>query len=131
MTLTSVGEPDDAKGKTISEIGSMLFTRGVSGTRVVTGRDTKVIEGYTFKAWGSHWDKTDTPYLTAAAAIGMTQEDIMTFIRRLDKVMASRSKNNSKALHQVQTPSKTPKSNIYSIISKKYTQKFTESNMNF
>ena len=49
MTLTSVGEPDDAKGKTISEIGSMLFTRGVSGTRVVTGRDTKVIEGYTFK----------------------------------------------------------------------------------
>ena len=49
MTLTSVGEPDDAKGKTISEIGSMLFTRGVSGTRVVTGKDTKVIEGYTFK----------------------------------------------------------------------------------
>ena len=49
MTLTSVGETDDAKGKTISEIGSMLFTRGVSGTRVVTGRDTKVIEGYTFK----------------------------------------------------------------------------------
>ena len=49
MTLTSVGEAEDAKGKSISEIGSMLFTRGVSGTRVVTGRDTKVIEGYTFK----------------------------------------------------------------------------------
>jgi len=96
MTLTSVGEPDDAKGKTISEIGSMLFTRGVSGTRVVTGRDTKVIEGYTFKAWGSHWDKTDTPYLTAAAAIGMTVEDITAFIRRLDKVMASRSKTTVK-----------------------------------
>ena len=49
MTLSSVGDPDDTKGKSISEIGSMLFTRGVSGTRVITGRDTKVIEGYTFK----------------------------------------------------------------------------------
>ena len=105
MTLANVGEPENAKS--ISEIGSMLFTRGVSGTRVVTGRDTKVIEGYTFKgtiffsfpeflaliwffpAWGSHWDKTEAPYLTAAAAIGMTRDDIETFIRRLDKVLAS------------------------------------------
>ena len=47
-------------------------------------------------AWGSHWDKTDTPYLTAAAAIGMTAEDISTFIRRLDKVMASRSRSKAK-----------------------------------
>lgn len=117
MTLSSIGDPDDPKGRSISEIGSMLFTRGVSGTRVITGRDTKVIEGYTFKAWGSHWDKTDMPYLTAAAAIGMTHEDIMTFIRRLDKVMAARSKNNSKALHQVQTPSKTPTSNNVPTIS--------------
>lgn len=49
MTLSTVGDPDDLKGKSTSEIGSMLFTRGVSGTRVVTGKDTKVIEGYTFK----------------------------------------------------------------------------------
>ena len=49
MTLSSIGDPDDPKGRSISEIGSMLFTRGVSGTRVITGRDTKVIEGYTFK----------------------------------------------------------------------------------
>ena len=61
-----------------------------------------------FPAWGSHWDKTDTPYLTAAAAIGMTQEDILTFIRRLDKVLASRSKTKQKASNVVQTPIKTP-----------------------
>ena len=48
---------------------------------------------------------------------GMTHEDVMTFIRRLDKVMAARSKNNSKALHQVQTPSKTPTSNNVPTIS--------------
>ena len=54
MTLSTVGEPDDPKGKSVSELGSMLFTRGVSGTRVVTGKDTKVIEGYTFKGKQSH-----------------------------------------------------------------------------
>ena len=47
---------------------------------------------FLFAAWGSHWDKTETPYLTAAAAIGMSPEDIQTFIRRLDKVLASKSK---------------------------------------
>ena len=49
-----------------------------------------LIFNFLVSAWGSHWDKTDTPYLTAAAAIGMTVEDITAFIRRLDKVMASR-----------------------------------------
>ena len=61
-----------------------------------------------FPAWGSHWDKTDTPYLTAAAAIGMTPEDILTFIRRLDKVLASRSHSKPKASSVVNTPAKTP-----------------------
>ena len=49
MTLSSIGDPDDPKGQSISEIGSMLITSGVSGTRVIAGWDTKVIEGYTFK----------------------------------------------------------------------------------
>lgn len=92
MTLSSVGEEGDTKGKSISELGAMLFTRGVSGTRVITGKDTKVIEGFTFKAWGSHYDNTTTPYLTAAAAIGMSAQDIHLFVKRLDKVMATKSK---------------------------------------
>lgn len=64
---------------------------------------------YFLLAWGSHWDKTDTPYLTAAAAIGMTKEDVMTFARRLDKVMASRSKTKPQvsAVVSAATP-KTP-----------------------
>jgi O-phospho-L-seryl-tRNASec:L-selenocysteinyl-tRNA synthase len=32
-----------------SEIGSMLFTRGVSGVRVLVGDQDKTIEGHTFK----------------------------------------------------------------------------------
>ena len=47
MTLTTVGFDKDPKS--LSEIGSMLFRRGVSGTRVVTGKEVKVIEGFTFR----------------------------------------------------------------------------------
>lgn len=50
MTLTTIGFDKDPKS--VSEIGSMLFKRGVSGARVVTGKETKVIEGHTFKGSG-------------------------------------------------------------------------------
>ena len=60
-------------------------------------------------AWGSHWDKTESPYLTAAAAIGMTKDDIETFIRRLDKVLASRSKGAKGGKPSEQTSTATPK----------------------
>ena len=57
-------------GSSATAVGSMLFTRGVSGTRVVTGQDSKTIEGHTFTGWGGHCDETDTAYLTAAAGWG-------------------------------------------------------------
>ena len=45
--------------------------------------------------WGSHYDNTDVPYITAAAAIGMTHNDINLFIKRLDKVLAQKNKELS------------------------------------
>ena len=47
MTLGNfaIADGDDKALKSVSEIGSMLFTRGVSGTRVVTGREEKVFQG--------------------------------------------------------------------------------------
>lgn len=39
-----------------------------------------------FAGWGSHTDHTANAYLTAAAAIGMTQLDLERFIKRLEKV---------------------------------------------
>ena len=91
MTLTSV--PDaSGEGKAVSDLGAMLFTRGVSGTRVLTGKDVKKIEGYEFKSWGSHSDDMDIPYLTAAAAIGMTKSDVELFVKRLDKVLGMKTK---------------------------------------
>ena len=45
--------------------------------------------------WGSHYDNTDTPYITAAAAIGMTSNDINLFVKRLDKVLTQKTKEVS------------------------------------
>jgi len=74
-------------GNEATNIGSMLFTRGVSGTRVVTGCDNKIIEGITFVGWGSHTDHCEKPYLTAAASIGMSEDDIGSFVKRVCKVL--------------------------------------------
>lgn len=43
--------------------------------------------GQTFTSFGAHCDAYGSPYLTAAAAIGMTSRDIDLFITRLDKVL--------------------------------------------
>jgi hypothetical protein len=40
---------------------------------------------------------SETPYLTAAASIGMTTNDITLFIKRLDKVLAEKTKRLTKA----------------------------------
>lgn len=43
--------------------------------------------GQAFTSFGAHCDAYGSPYLTAAAAIGMTSRDIDLFITRLDKVL--------------------------------------------
>ena len=50
---------------------------------------------------------SETPYLTAAASIGMTQDDISLFIKRLDKVLAEKTKKSTKVIAQ-ETGRKTP-----------------------
>ena len=40
-----------------------------------------------FAGWGAHTDHGNAAYLTAAAAIGMTQLDLERFIKRLEKVL--------------------------------------------
>lgn len=58
--------------------------------------------------WGSHSAAmSETPYLTAAASIGMTHEDIALLIKRLDKVLAEKMKKSNKASAQ-ETGRKTP-----------------------
>lgn len=50
--------------------------------------------GRTFTSFGAHCDDYGSPYLTAAAAIGMTSRDTDLFITRLDKVLTKCAKTN-------------------------------------
>lgn len=91
-----------------TQLGSMLFLRNVSGTRlaqvytrqcigyrVVAPGCTKTIGSYTFTNWGSHSNEYPCTYLTAAAAIGMTCDEINTFCERLDKTLTKFKKKFS------------------------------------
>ncbi len=84
ITLPSMSDP-----KLLTQLGSQLFLRCVSGTRVVSNLDQKVINSYEFRGWGSHHDNYPTSYLTAAATIGMTTVDVEQFLHRLTRVMES------------------------------------------
>lgn len=69
-----------------TEIGSMLFTRCVSGARAVSSQSSICINGVEFRGWGAHCEDYPTSYLTAGVGIGMTKDEIDVFIQRLDKV---------------------------------------------
>ena len=56
--------------------------------RVVAPGKTNTVSGHTFQNYGSHSNNYPTAYLTAAAAVGMTQSDVDLFVARLDKVLS-------------------------------------------
>jgi len=85
LSLERLDVSSEGEQRSITEFGSYLFKRCVSGTRVVTPYDSKTIGRYTFKGWGSHHNAYPTSYLTAAASIGMTKTDVDQFLKRLDK----------------------------------------------
>ena len=88
----------------LTEFGSMLFLKSVSGTRyvcvypcvisthcsiygrVVAPGESKTIGPQEFTNWGSHHNCYPTAYFTVAAAIGMCREEADVFVERLDKV---------------------------------------------
>lgn len=65
----------------------MLFTRLVSGARVVPVGTKQDINGYTFKGFMSHTNCYQCPYLNAASAIGIKKQDVDLFIKKLDKCL--------------------------------------------
>ena len=89
MTLRQFDSSD------VTQLGSMLFIRNVSGTRVVSGSDRKTIGEHEFRGFGSHFDSYPCAYLTAAAAVGMTRDDVDAFVKRLDKVLCKSKKDRT------------------------------------
>lgn len=73
--------------KDISRFGAMLFSRCVSGTRVVPRGSTKVMGGQTFQGFGSSVNDYPHAYMTAAVAIGVNDTEIDEFLKRLEKTL--------------------------------------------
>jgi len=71
------------RNKPVTFLGSMLFRRAVSGTRVVARGKEQTVAGHCFKGYGAHCDAYPSDYLTFAAALGTTERDVDEFIRRL------------------------------------------------
>ena len=69
----------------ITKFGSMLFTRCISGTRVVPTGEVKSISGHTFQGFGSSHENYPYSYMTAACAVGMGEEEMKEFFNRLEK----------------------------------------------
>ncbi|XP_030047106.1 O-phosphoseryl-tRNA(Sec) selenium transferase [Microcaecilia unicolor] len=78
---------DEQSSTAVTQLGSMLFTRQVSGARVVPLGSVQIVNGYTFKGFMSHTNTYSCAYLNAASAIGMKKQDVDSFIKRLDKCL--------------------------------------------
>lgn len=73
--------------KDISSLGAMLFTRCVSGTRVVPRAQLNVMGGEEFLGFGSSTSHYHHAYMTAACAIGVSGREVEEFYLRLDKTL--------------------------------------------
>eukprot|EP00873_Tetraselmis_striata_P018425 jgi/Tetstr1/438689/TSEL_027239.t1 len=83
-------------GPGISFLGSMLWSRCVSGTRVVARGKAQTVGGHSFQGYGASTDAYPCAYLTAAAAIGASTAEVDEFCARLVRcVKEFRSKRGS------------------------------------
>jgi O-phospho-L-seryl-tRNASec:L-selenocysteinyl-tRNA synthase len=73
------------QSKQITKFGSMLFTRCISGTRIVPRNESKTISSHTFIGYGSSYDTYPHAYMTAACAVGMSEGEMNEFFVRLAK----------------------------------------------
>lgn len=116
IDISSLGRSPDGEADDIDHLtflGSALFTRRVSGPRVVLctpkpgavvaeeieegeqpaesikvkGKYQKVIDGTPFECYGAHTNFYPCCYLTAACAIGATRKEMDSFIERLESAV--------------------------------------------
>ncbi|XP_068612000.1 O-phosphoseryl-tRNA(Sec) selenium transferase [Brachionichthys hirsutus] len=84
-------------GKAVTQLGAMLFTRQVSGARVVALGQEQTIGGHTFHGFMSHSEDYPCPYLNAASAVGITRGDVSLCVKRLDKCLKALKKEGNAA----------------------------------
>lgn len=76
------------KGDTATVLGALMWQRHVSGVRVVCRGKRQTVGGVPFEGYGSSCDAYGHDYLTAAAALGGTREDVDRFVAKLRKCWA-------------------------------------------
>uniref|UniRef100_A0A8C6V3B9 O-phosphoseryl-tRNA(Sec) selenium transferase n=1 Tax=Neogobius melanostomus TaxID=47308 RepID=A0A8C6V3B9_9GOBI len=96
LTMSLSGFQGD-NDKAVTQLGSMLFTRQVSGARVIPLGKEQTIAGHTFRGFMSHSEAYPWPYLNAASAVGITRDDVTVCIKRLDKCLKSLKKEAAKS----------------------------------
>lgn len=79
-------------------LGSMLFTRCVSGTRVVPRGQLKSVGGVDFAGYGASVAGYPHDYLTAACALGLSPGELEEFSHRLDKALRKAREERAGAL---------------------------------
>lgn len=75
------------EGTQLTEVGSKLFTRNVTGARVVTCSGSKTVGQITLQHFGSHSDSYPTPYITFAASVGMTEGDVEIIVEKFSQIL--------------------------------------------
>ena len=93
MTLTCAS----SVGASPTMFGSMLFSRCVSGTRVIAPGETQTVGGIEFRGFGASHSAYPTTYFTAAAAIGTTRDDVDRFTSVLRKTFKDFKKKTKAA----------------------------------
>ena len=78
----------------------MLFTRYVSGTRVIPKNESKTLSGITLSGFGSSTTNYPHNYITTTCclccAIGLSEEEMEEFFKRLEKVLKEYKKKKEK-----------------------------------
>ncbi|OWY94982.1 O-phosphoseryl-tRNA(Sec) selenium transferase, partial [Phytophthora megakarya] len=75
------------KARQLTLLGAMLFSRGVSGARVVSCLDVKTIAGHELRSFGAHYDGFPVPYVTFACALGMQLDEVDLLVTKLRKTI--------------------------------------------
>ncbi|KAL3668232.1 hypothetical protein V7S43_006329 [Phytophthora oleae] len=111
-TLCSEVMDEKEKSQQLTFLGAMLFSRGVSGARVVSCLDHKTIAGHEFNSFGAHHDGFPVAYVTFACALGMQRDEVDLLVTKVRKTIqewrAKQSKASSIAILRESQPQQGP-----------------------
>ncbi len=76
MSIVNICKESNCK-KDTTYLGSLFYSRQISGIRILAASDEMDFNGYKFKNYGSHSNSYPIlPYANFAAAIGITSKEV-------------------------------------------------------